>query len=341
MKDKFTKIVKAFFESIEIKEITTIQSGLINNTYRITTEQGDFILQKMNQNVFQNIYALLNNKIKICHYLEKIKFPTISFLPTKEGFYYLEDETEIWQLSSYIPSIVKNRIDTTEVAEKSGKHLALFHKALLDFPIDELEYTIPNFHNTIKRYSDFLENASNANSERLALAKVEIEKINLFFPKIKTVAEAIQQGEIPLRVVHNDTKISNMLFDSSGDIICIIDFDTIMPGSFLHDLGDALRSGTNTATEEEKDEEKVNFDNVIYEAFMQNYLKEAHDFLTKEELENLHLGLPLLLFEQSCRFLGDFLNNDLYYSTQYELQNLVRTKTQIRLLQQVSEYFKL
>ena len=114
-----------------------------------------------------------------------------------------------------------------------------------------------------------------------------------------------------------------------------------MPGSVLHDVGDALRSGANTATEEEKGLEKVNFDHTIYEAFMKAYLDIAQGFLTKEELENIHLSLPLLLFEQSCRFLGYFLINDPYYYTRYELQNLVRTKTQLKLLEQVYAYFKL
>jgi N-acetylhexosamine 1-kinase len=341
MKEQLIKITEAFFDAIDIQEITTIQSGLINNTYKISTDKGDFIVQQLNQNVFQNSNALLNNKIKICHFLESKQFPTITYLRSREGLYYVKDGEDIWQLSNYIPSTVKDRIDSTEVAAKAGEHLAQFHEALLDFPLDELEYTIPDFHITCKRYADFLENAAKANADRLVLAKDEIEKIHLFYPKIKKIATAIQEGIIPLRVVHNDTKISNMLFDDFGSIICLIDFDTIMPGSVLHDVGDALRSGANTATEEEKELEKVNFDYTIYEAFMEAYLDIAQGFLTKEELENIHLSLPLLLFEQSCRFLGDFLINDPYYSTQYELQNLVRTKTQLKLLEQVSDYFKL
>jgi N-acetylhexosamine 1-kinase len=341
MKEQLIKITEAFFDAIDIQEITTIQSGLINNTYKITTDKGDFIVQQLNQNVFKNSSALLNNKIKICRFLESKQFPTITYLRSREGLYYVKDGEDIWQLSNYIPSTVKDRIDSIEVATKAGEHLAQFHEALLDFPLEELEYTIPDFHNTCKRYADFLENVAKANANRLVLAKDEIEKTLLFYPKIKKIATAIQEGIIPLRVVHNDTKINNMLFDDFGSIICLIDFDTIMPGSILHDVGDALRSGANTATEEEKELEKVNFDYTIYEAFMEAYLDIAQGFLTKEELENIHLSLPLLLFEQSCRFLGDFLINDPYYSTQYELQNLVRTKTQLKLLEQVSAYFKL
>ena len=341
MKEQLIKIMEAFFDAIDIQEITTIQSGLINNTYKITTNKGDFIVQQLNQNVFKNSSALLENKIKICHFLETKQFPTITYLRSREGLFYVKEGEDIWQLSNYIPSTIKDRIDSTEVAEKAGKHLAQFHEALLDFPVDELEYTIPDFHNTCKRYADFLENVAQANADRLILAKDEIEKIHLFYPKIEKVAKAIQEGKIPLRVVHNDTKISNMLFDEFGSIICLIDFDTLMPGSILHDIGDAMRSGANTATEEEKELAKVNFNHTIYEAFMKAYLAIARGFLTKEELENIHLSLPLLLFEQSCRFLADFLINDPYYSTQYELQNLVRTKTQLKLLEQVGAYFKL
>lgn len=341
MKEQLIKIMEAFFDAIEVQEINTIQNGLINNTYKITTNKGDFILQQLNQNVFQNSGALLNNKIKICHYLETKQFPTITYLRSREGLFHVKEGKAIWQLAYFIPSTVKDRIDSTEVAAKAGEHLAQFHEALLDFPLDELEYTIPDFHNTCKRYTDFLENVTKADSIRLELAKIEIKKLQLFYPKIKKIAEAIQEGVIPLRVVHNDTKISNMLFDDFGSIICLIDFDTLMPGSILHDIGDALRSGTNTATEEEKELEKVHFDHTIYEAFMKAYLKVAHRFLSDEELENIHSSLPLLLFEQSCRFLGDFLSNDSYYTTQYELQNLVRTKTQLKLLEQVGAYFKL
>ena len=152
---------------------------------------------------------------------------------------------------------------------------------------------------------------------------------------------AIQQKTIPVRVVHNDTKISNMLFDEFEKIICIIDYDTVMPGSILHDVGDALRSGTNTSTEDEVDLNLVNFNSNIYDAFMKSYLKKAKSFMTKDEIENIHLSLPLLLFEQSCRFLDDYLNHDKYYVVKYDTQNLIRTKTQLRLLDQVCNYLKI
>lgn len=340
METLVTKVVSEFLGAVTITDIVTLQSGLINSTYKITTNKGIFVLQKMNQKVFPNINSLLNNKTKTTQFLKEIGFPTVTFLATKEGLLYSKLGEDIWQMSVYIPSFVKEKIESPAMAEKAGIHLAQFHKILLDFPIEQLEYTLPDFHNTPKRYTDFKSRLISASKERLQKASEEIEQLNYFYAKVASVALAIQEGEIPLRVVHNDTKISNMLFDAKGNIICIIDLDTIMPGSLLHDVGDALRSGTNTATEEEKDLAKVNFDANIYESFIKGYTKEAHSFMTTKELESLPLSLPLLLFEQACRFLSDYLDNDLYYATTYEEHNLVRAKTQIHLLKQVFTHIK-
>jgi len=335
------KVITDFLGTVAVHEIVVLQSGLINTTYKVSTSRGDFVLQKMNQTVFPKIHALLNNKIKITKYLQQVNFPTVTFLSTQEGFFYTQKGEDIWQLSNYLPSTVKEKIESPIMAEKAGIYLAQFHKALLDFPISELEYTLPDFHNTPKRYYDFNNKILSASKERLFNASEEIEKLNYYYAKVAPVALAIQEGIIPLRVVHNDTKISNMLFDMKGNIICIIDYDTIMPGSILHDVGDALRTGANTATEEEIDLTKVNFDAKIYESFMKGYTEEAVSFMTDKEAEAIHLSLPLLLFEQACRFLTDYLDNDRYYATSYEQQNLSRTKTQIHLLAQVCSYFDL
>lgn len=335
------KVITDFLGTVAVREIVVLQSGLINTTYKVSTSTGDFVLQKMNQTVFPNIHALLNNKIKVTQYLQQINFPTVTFLSTQEGLFYTQEGEDIWQLSNYVPSTVKEKIESPIMAEKAGIYLAQFHKALLDFPISGLEYTLPDFHNTPKRYHDFNNKILSASKERLFNASEEIEKLNYYYAKVAPVALAIQEGIIPLRVVHNDTKISNMLFDMKGTIICIIDYDTIMPGSILHDVGDALRTGANTATEEEIDLAKVNFDAKIYESFMKGYTEEAFSFMTAKEAEAIHLSLPLLLFEQACRFLADYLDNDRYYATSYEQQNLARTKTQIHLLAQVCSYFDL
>ncbi|TRX32025.1 aminoglycoside phosphotransferase family protein [Flavobacterium sp. ZT3R18] len=341
MEELIQTVFKDFYSDKPILGYTTIDSGLINSTYKIETADEEYILQKMNQVVFPNIKALLNNKIKTTSYLNANGFPTLTFIANREGRFYSEQDDTIWQLSTYIPSAVLDRIDSNAVASQVGAYLAKFHMALLNFPVSELEYTIPDFHNTIKRFCDFEESIIKASPERLAQAKESIAFLESNFKSIETVASAINSGRIPLRVVHNDTKVGNMLFDEKGNILCIIDFDTVMPGSIFHDVGDALRTGTNTSTEEEKDLSKVCFDIEIYEAFMKAYVKEASSFMSEEESKNIHLSLPLILFEQACRFLGDYLNNDSYYTTTYEDQNLVRAKTQIKLMDSVQLYLKI
>jgi N-acetylhexosamine 1-kinase len=341
MEELIQTVFKDFYSDKPIVGYTTIHSGLINSTYKIETADEGYILQKMNQVVFPNIKALLNNKIKTTCYLNANGFPTLTFIRNKQGQFYSEQGDTIWQLSTYIPSVVLDRIDSNSVASQVGAYLAKFHTALLDFPVSELEYTIPDFHNTIKRFCDFEESMIKASPERLAEAKESIVFLESNFKSIEGVANAINSGRIPLRVVHNDTKVGNMLFDEKGNILCIIDFDTVMPGSIFHDVGDALRTGTNTATEEEKDLSKVCFDIEIYEAFMKAYVEEASSFMSEDESKNIHLSLPLILFEQACRFLGDYLNNDSYYTTTYEDQNLVRAKTQIKLMDSVQLYLKI
>lgn len=338
MEELIQSVFNDFYSNEIILRHETIRSGLINSTYKIKTANGDFILQKINQTVFPNITALLNNKIKTTRFLNAKGFSTLVFIPNKNGEFYTKKGKDIWQLSTYIPSVVHNSISSTELAEQIGIYLAKFHSALLDFPVLELEYTIPDFHNTVKRFNDFEACIKQASPERLTEAKESIAFLKSNFKNIEEIAVAINTGKIPLRVVHNDTKVGNMLFDKKGNILTIIDFDTIMPGSILHDIGDALRTGTNTSTEEEKDLSKVCFNIEIYEAFMDAYIKEASNFMTEDESKNIHLSLPLILFEQACRFLGDFLANDRYYSTTYEDQNLVRAKTQIKLLENVQYY---
>lgn len=340
MEELIQTVFQDFYPDKSILAYTIIDIGLINSTYKIKTADADYILQKINQTVFPNIKALLNNKIKTTRYLNANGFFTLTFIENTKGQFYSEQYHAIWQLSTYIPSLVLDRIHSDAVASQVGAYLAKFHTALLNFPVSELEYTIPDFHNTIKRFHDFRESIKVASAERLLEAKESIAFLESNFKNIQDVANDINSGKIPLRVVHNDTKIGNMLFDKDNNILCMIDFDTIMPGSIFHDIGDALRTGTNTATEEEKDLSKVSFDIEIYEAFMKAYVNVASSFMSEKEAQNIHLSLPLILFEQACRFLGDYLNNDRYYATTYEDQNLVRAKTQIKLMDSVQSYLK-
>jgi N-acetylhexosamine 1-kinase len=333
-------VLRNYFTSIQIHDVSLMPGGLIHQTILVKTNKGNFVIQKINQNVFRNTKALIENKTKVVSYLHSRNIPTITFIKTLSGEDFCTHDEELWQLSEYIPSITIHRLHK-ETAIKTGKLLSHFHKALQDFPVNDLEITIPDFHNTEKRFSDLKSRIASASLERLKAGNTSIDFLLTNYYKIAAVVFAINSGEIPLRVAHNDTKVSNILFDSEGNTICLIDFDTLMPGSILYDVGDAMRSGANISDENEKDLTKVIFDKEVYESYISSYMEGSKSFLSAIELRYIHMSLPLILFEQACRFLEDYLNNDSYYSVDYEDHNLVRAKTQIKLFQDVTEYLEI
>lgn len=334
------KVLKNYFSSIQIHDVSELPGGLIHKTLLVKTDKGNFVLQKINQNVFRNTKALIENKSKVVSYLHSRNIPTITYLKTLSNEDFCMHEEGMWQLSEYIPSFTIHRLNK-ETAVKTGKLLSQFHEALQDFPVNDLQITIPDFHNTEKRFSDLKSRIALASVKRLKAGNKAIDFLLANYSKIAPVVKAINNGEIPVRVAHNDTKVSNILFDSEGNTICLIDFDTLMPGSILYDVGDTMRSGANMSDENEKDLTKVIFDKEVYESFISSYMEGSKSFLSAIELRSIHMSLPLILFEQACRFLEDYLNNDSYYSVDYEDHNLVRTKTQIKLFQEVTEYLEI
>jgi N-acetylhexosamine 1-kinase len=243
MEQFLDKILEHFFDKCKIQELSTEHSGLINETFRIKTNYGSFILQKINDKVFKNTGALLNNKTKVTNFLNLKKFPTAQFVKTKEGKDFCLVNKDIWQLSKTIESQTYDKILNQEMAAKAGSFLASFHNVLLDFPINELKETIPDFHNNIKRFEDFKAAIAVADKSKILAAQPEIDTMLYFYSIVQTISEAIHNKLLPIRVVHNDTKINNLLFDHYGSILCMIDYDTIMPGCILSDIGDAMRTG--------------------------------------------------------------------------------------------------
>lgn len=323
-------VLKKFFVEINIYVISPLSGGLINDSFLVKTDKGRFVLQKINQNVFKNITALVENKSKVIDHLKRKNFPTANFIQTLENKSFCNIDADTWQISDYIPSKSIYKLNS-QIAFNSGKLLAMFHQALLDFPLQELQYSISDFHNTEKRFFHFKKAVLTASTERREQAKDEIDFLLENYHKIELVVEAINKAKIPVRVVHNDTKVANILFDAQEHPICFIDFDTVMPGSILHDIGDALRSGTNRSDENEQDINKVVFEGAIYDSFIEGYLSIAQSFISETELQYIHKALPLILIEQASRFLADFLNNDTYYPIDYPLQNLNRARTQLKM----------
>ena len=208
-----------------------------------------------------------------------------------------------------------------------------FISNLSDFPADQLCNTIPDFHNTPKRYQDLLTSIEKANSNHISNSQEALQFIHQRAGHADVLWNALQEGIIPWRVTHNDTKLDNILFNNdTGQAICLIDLDTVMPGSALFDFGDALRSMGNPVAEDEPDLDKVIFQLSIFEAYTTGFLESACSILTPAEINLLHLAPWVITFENGIRFLTDYLQNDRYYKTEYPGQNLMRCKTQLKLV---------
>ena len=220
--------------------------------------------------------------------------------------------------------------------ENTGEAFGKFIARLDGFDANTLCEVIPNFHNTADRYNKFLTAIEQNKSNRAHLVKDEIDFVKQRANKLSLIVDALDTNQIPLRVTHNDTKINNVLIDkASGKAICIIDLDTIMPGSLLYDFGDSIRSGCNTALEDEKDLSIVDFDINLYEAYCKGFLRGIGEKITDKELEMLHIGAIIITLECGIRFLTDYLDGDVYFKTQYDDHNLVRCHTQFKLVEKM------
>lgn len=356
MENKYLDIVKEAVEAIDFKgdiiEVKPFGGGHINDTFLVVTEnehmREKYILQRINHDIFKNVEKLMENYCNVCDYLKKVVKgrggnhlrETITVVKTKNGNSFVKDSKgNYWRGILFIEnSITTEVIQCKEDFYKTGKAFGGFQNMLSAYKADTLYESIPNFHNTKERFKTFLEDVEND----IAGRKSEVEDdINFILAREKDTAvlvDLLAAGELPLRVTHNDTKIGNILLDKdTKEGICIIDLDTIMPGLSLYDFGDAIRSGSTYAAEDEKDLEKVYVDLELFEAFTKGFIEGAAGVLRKKEIEMLPMGAKVIILEQAIRFLGDYLNGDVYYKTSYDKQNLYRTRTQLKLVADMEE----
>lgn len=329
------------------KEYTALNDGHINSTYVISfDDKGEtvkYTLQKINTGIFKNPDALMSNIVGVTSHIRSALLKagrdadrgTLTFLKAADGKYYFRDENgDCWRVYKYIDNVYTcNIIDSAEVFENAGRAFGEFQRQLSDYPIDSLFETIPKFHDTYSRFLDFM---SAVKEDRVGRAEGVRELIDFAVARendTHVLLDLIERGSLPLRVTHNDTKLNNILFDrDSNDGICIIDLDTVMPGLSLYDFGDSIRFGANTAAEDEKDVSKVSLSLPLYEAYTRGYLSSAKDSLTETETEYMAFSSKLMTYECGIRFLGDYLNGDVYFKTDYPEHNLVRAKTQFALV---------
>lgn len=311
-------------------------SGHINNTYKVETDQGNkYVLQHINQYVFKKPAEVMENISAVTTHIQKKSSNicrTPRYFQTKDGSYhYMDSDGEYWRMCDFISGLCLDLPESNEDLYQSALAFGWFQESLADFPANTLHETIPNFHNTADRYVQFKESVKKDRAGRVSNAQKEIDFLLAREEIAGTLVRELEEGKLPLRVTHNDTKLNNVLLDKvTHKCLCVLDLDTVMPGSSLYDFGDAIRFGASTAAEDEEDISKVGIDLDLFRVYTMGYL-EAIPSLTEEEIRLLPLSAVIITLELASRFLKDYLDGDLYFKTKKPDHNLIRAKSQIAL----------
>ena len=348
MKNLFD-IVSHFEIQGTISDIKPLGAGLINDTYKVTTAETDapdYVLQRINHAIFQNVEMLQNNIASVTNHIRRklteqgetdIDRKVLTFVKADGGKTYWHDGENYWRIMVFIPRAKTYETVNPEYSYYAGVAFGDFQAKLADIP-ETLGETIPDFHNMEFRLKQLRDAVAANAAGRLAEVQYYIDEIEKRADEMCKAERMYREGKLPKRVCHCDTKVNNMMFDEDGKVLCVIDLDTVMPSFIFSDYGDFLRTGANTGDEDDKDLNRVNFNMEIFKAFTKGYLEGARSFLTPIEIENLPYAAALFPYMQCVRFLADYINGDTYYKIKYPEHNLVRTKAQFKLLQSVEEH---
>lgn len=322
--------------------ISALSNGLINNTWKINViDDRNYILQKINHHVFLHPIDIDQNICLVGKFLAQ-HFPDYLFIQpivsddaktlvrSTEGDYY--------RLFPFINDSITHIIPLSENhAYEAAKQFALFSKLLANFPVEKLKETLPQFHDLNLRFVQFEHALEKGNQQRVSENSAFVKELY----QLKNIIEIFNQirnnPEFKIRVMHHDTKISNVLFDINGKALCVIDLDTVMPGYFISDFGDMIRTYTCTVSEDETDFSKLDINLGYFNAIVKGYVSEMGDELTETELRHLVYAGKFMIYMQTLRFFTDYLNNDVYYGKKYELHNLNRAINQFTLLKKLIE----
>ena len=321
--------------------IRTYGNGLINTTWHIIDSSGQYILQKINSDVFKNPFDIAYNIETIASFIKEnnpgyflvtplktLNHKTMVFLP----------EAGYFRCAPFVAGSRSYEVTThPDQAFEAASQFGLFTKSLKDLPVEHLKVTIPDFHNLSFRYKQFIEAINNGNKTRIKEAQNEIKFLTSQENLVSTFNKIKSANSFVSRVTHHDTKISNVLFNAHDKSICVIDLDTVMPGYFISDLGDMMRTYLSPVGEEEKDFSKIEIRDEYFKAIIDGYMQYMRDVLTPDELNHIVYAGMFLTYMQALRFLTDHLNNDIYYGANYEGQNYVRAQNQVVLLKSMIE----
>lgn len=321
-KESIQKILIEFNLNGNSLQWSPLTSGLINDTYLVTeNDKQQYILQKINTQVFKNAEILMDNICYTLQFLNAADYAQITFLQTKNGEHSLKKNEGLWRMMTYIPnSTTYNTTTDNNIAFEAGRIVGRFHSLLKDVDHSIVKDTLPKFHNLNQRKQEFNAALENTDAQKKQIAEHAINKAHLFLTEL----ESLNINNLPVRICHNDTKLNNILFsETNNKALCLIDLDTIMKGYFFYDFGDAIRTVVNNAPEDEQNHDLINFNENIFESFVEG-LAVNQPFLTAKDKDSLPLGAVFMPFIHGLRALTDYLNNNKYYKVTYENQNLDR-----------------
>ncbi|MEA3224567.1 MAG: aminoglycoside phosphotransferase family protein [Planctomycetota bacterium] len=352
MKDDIKSVVRRFQVRGELVHFTPVTRGHINDTYILTAEKAGradrYVLQRINNAVFKDPVSMMTNIIRVTdHIRDKVQnfdpglaSRQLTVITTDDGLGCYEDtQGNYWRVYNFIEdAVTHDTLESTELAYESARMFGWFQSMLIDLPGPVLHETIPDFHNTPRRFEVFREVREVDALSRAEDARPEIDFLFENSGLCNVLLNLAGKGEIPGRIAHNDAKINNVMLDEKTNKgVCVIDLDTVMPGLSLYDFGDMIRTATCSAPEDERDLSKVAVDFSMFEALVRGYAAEAGQFLTPAERENLVFAGKLITFEQFMRFLTDYLAGDVYYKISRKGHNLDRSRTQMKLVKSIVE----
>lgn len=352
MKEKeLLDIIKNFDVRGDIKELNPINNGIINTTYVVKTDDkgniNKYLLQKINTSIFTEPFKLMKNIENVTKYIslnDSESKDTINVIKAKNGLplYVTSDpfsHKEYYRVYNYIDNTISyNKSEKTEIVYNTGKAFGHFCKVLRDYPINDLEEIIKDFHNTKKRYDKLIETYKLNPVNRNNRAFKQISEIISREEECSVLVNLLEDNKIPYRVTHNDTKVNNVLMDSvTKEPVAVIDLDTVMKGSGLYDYGDGVRSAASNALEDETNLNNVYINMDMFKAYTDGYLSEMAPYLNEEEILNMANSIKIITLELAIRFLDDYLSGDTYFKTNYDDHNLDRCKNQLKLVNDIDE----
>jgi len=336
-----SEILREFGFDETSASVNRFGSGLINNTWMVANGSNNYILQRINHNIFKEPDAIASNIDAIGNYLAAV-YPEYKFtmpVTTLSGSPMLyKPEEGYFRMFHFVEgSCSKDVVETPDQAYEAAAQFGKFTNLLSDFNVNKLKTTIPDFHNLSLRYNQFQQALKNGNPERIKETTALTNSLQSYADIVTAYEKIISSADFKLRVTHHDTKISNVLFDKNDKGICVIDLDTVMPGYFISDVGDMMRTYLSPVSEEEKDFSKIEIREDFYSAVVHGYYTEMKGVLTEVEQKHFFYAATFIVYMQALRFLTDYLNNDNYYGSKYLGQNLVRAGNQTLLLRRLME----